>query len=63
MIEPLSKLNAEPVGAPPLLFIDALDECDEETETRRVIHLLANAWAFQTVGIRVLITSRPETAI
>ena len=51
------------MGAPLIITIDALDECDEETDIRRLIHLFANARALQTVRLRVLITSRPETAI
>lgn len=63
IIKPLSKLNAESVGTPLILVIDALDECAEETQIRRVIQLLANARALKTVCMRVLITSRPGTAI
>lgn len=56
IIKPLSKLNAESVGTPLILVIDALDECAEETQIRRVIQLLANARALKTVCMRVLIT-------
>ena len=63
VIEPLSKLDTKPVCATLVLVIDALDECDKHDDIQRVIQLLANAGALQTVRLRVLLTSRPETNI
>ena len=63
IIEPLSKLNTESVRKTLVLVIDALDECDREGDINRVIQLLPIAGALQTVRLRVLITSRPETDI
>jgi NACHT domain len=63
ILEPLSKLDAESVRALLILVIDALDECDGETDIQRVLQLLANARVLRSVRFRVLITSRPEIAI
>ena len=59
----MSKLDTEPARTALFLVIDALDECDKQGDIRRVLQLLAEARTLQTVRLRVLITSRPETAI
>ena len=61
--EPMSKLKFRPIRRNLVLVVDALDECDKQGDIRRVLQLLANAGALQTVRLRVLITSRPETDI
>ncbi len=63
VIEPMSKLDIEPICTTLVLVIDALDECDKQGDICRVLQLLANAGTLQTVRLRVLITSRPETDI
>ena len=63
VIEPLSKIETEPVRTNLVLVIDALDECDNQSDIQRVIQIFANTGALQTVRIRVLITSRPEIDI
>ena len=63
VIEPMSKLDIEPVCKNLVLVIDALDECDKQGDIWRVLQLLANAGTLRTVRLRVLITSRPETDI
>lgn len=62
IIEPLSKLHTEEVRPRLILVIDALDECDED-DIYQVVHLLNGARVLQTVQLRVLITSRPDTEI
>ncbi len=63
VIEPMSKLDIEPVCTNLVLVIDALDECDKQGDIWRVLQLLANAGTLRTVRLRVLITSRPEKDI
>ena len=63
ILEPLSKLDVDSVRAPLILVIDALDECDRETDIQRVLQLLANSRVLRGVRFRVLITSRPATEI
>ena len=63
IIEPLSKLDPKPVYTTLVLVIDALGECDKQGDIQRVIQLLANAGELQTVRLRILITSRPESNI
>ena len=63
VIEPVSKLDIEPVRKTLVLVIDALDECDKQGDIWRVLQLLANAGTLQTVRLRVVITSRPEKDI
>lgn len=62
IIEPLSKLHTEEVRPRLILVIDALDECDED-EIYHVVQLLNDARVLQTVQLRVIITSRPDTDI
>ena len=59
----MSKLKIEPVRPLLVLVIDALDECNKQGDIWRVLQLLANARALQTVRLRVLITSRSEKDI
>ncbi len=63
VIEPISNLDIEPVRTALVLVIDALDECDKQSDIWRVLQLLATAGTLQTVRLRVLITSRPEKDI
>ena len=63
VVEPMSKLETKLVRKSLVLVIDALDECDKQGDIRRVLQLLANVGALQTVRLRVLITSRPEIDI
>jgi hypothetical protein len=46
-----------------ILVIDALDECEDRRDIRFILRLLAEAKALETVRLRILITSRPETLI
>jgi hypothetical protein len=46
-----------------IVFIDALDECEGESDTRIILRLLAEARSPKKVWLRVLITSRPEVPI
>ncbi len=63
VVEPLSKLDTHSIRVTLVLVIDALDECDKQGDSQRVIRLLADAGALQTIRLRVLISSRPESNI
>ena len=63
VVEPLSKLDTESGCVTLILVIDALDECDKHGDIQRVIRLLSGAGALQTIRLRILITSRPESSI
>ena len=63
VVEALSKLDTQSIRAMLVLVIDALDECDNQGDIQRVIRLLADAGALQTIRLRILITSRPESNI
>ena len=51
VLEPMSKLDIEPVRTTLVLVIDALDECDKQGDIRRVLHLLANARVLRIVRL------------
>jgi hypothetical protein len=57
---PLSKLR-EP--GPYVVVIDALDECDNDSNIRVIVQLLAEIRSLQNVRLRLFLTSRPEVPI
>jgi hypothetical protein len=64
IFQPLSNLrDVSPQSQTFVLVIDALDECEGEDDIRFILQLLAEAKALETVRLRILITSRPETPI
>jgi hypothetical protein len=63
IVEPLSNLRCKPQQIQLLIVIDALDECDGDTDIRIVLRLFAEIQTITLVQFRVLITSRPETPI
>ena len=62
IFQPLSNLKDVSLQAF-ILVIDALDECEDRRDIRFILRLLAEAKALETVRLRILITSRPETLI
>jgi hypothetical protein len=46
-----------------VLVVDALDECDNENDIKRILALLTEARSLKNVRVRVYITSRRETSI
>jgi len=60
VLGPLSKLNGNGCGSSYILVVDALDECDDENDTRTILKLLAEARSSQLL---VFLTSRPEIPI
>jgi len=63
ILRPLSALKCLDGITSIVLVIDALDECDNETNLKTVIELLTEAQALRKSGMRVFMTSRPEAAI
>jgi hypothetical protein len=62
---PLLKLanSDNPVPAPLVLVVDALDECNSDNDIRTIVQLLAETKSLPKVRLRVLLTSRPERPI
>ncbi|KAA6411567.1 MAG: hypothetical protein FRX48_04847 [Lasallia pustulata] len=63
VLGPLSKLSGDSYPSSYIFVIDALDECDNNEDIRTILKLLAEAQTFQTIRLRVLLTSRPEIPI
>ena len=64
IIQPLANLQkvlSLPHGF--ILVIDALDECEGDADIRLMLRLFAKAKTVNGVGLRVFLTSRPETPI
>jgi hypothetical protein len=65
ILKPLLSTDPEINSSPPpllLVVVDALDECESRHATE-ILRLLPEARAITAVKLRMLITSRPETAI
>lgn len=60
---PLSKLSGSDYPASLILVVDALDECDGDSNIRIIVQLLAEARSLTRARLRVLLTSRPEVPI
>ena len=63
VFRPLSKLDAGSSFSTFILVVDALDECDNESDIQEIVRLLAEARSLRKVQLRIFITSRPETPI
>ena len=63
VLQPLSELEAGSFQAPLLIVIDALDECEKESDVRQVLQLLSDFRHLGRLHFRVFITSRPEISI
>jgi hypothetical protein len=63
VLGPLLKLDGSNTYLSYIVVIDALDQCDSETEIRIILPLLAEARSLKKVKLRVLVTSRPEEPI
>ncbi|OCK78068.1 purine and uridine phosphorylase, partial [Lepidopterella palustris CBS 459.81] len=63
VLQPLSKLGAGPFQAPLLIIVDALDECEKESDVKQVLYLLSNLRRSGGVHFRVFITSRPDIPV
>ena len=63
ILQPLSKLGAGSFQAPLFIVIDALDECEKESDVRLVLHLLSDSRSLGRLYFRVFITSRPDIPV
>jgi len=61
ILDPLKNAPAQSIQL--VVVIDALDECDSKDDIQMILKLLAQAKCLETIRLRVLITSRPETPI
>jgi hypothetical protein len=65
VLRPLSKLHEPEAGQRTyIIVVDALDECDNDSNIRVIVQLLAEVRSSMTgARLRVLLTSRPEVPI
>jgi hypothetical protein len=56
VLGPLSKLSDNDCPASLVLVVDALDECDSDSNIRIIVQLLAEARSLTRVQLRVLLT-------
>jgi hypothetical protein len=63
VLDPLSRLDGNGCRASYVLVIDALDECDDDSNIRIILQLLAEAQTLERVRLQVFLTSRPEIPI
>ncbi|OAK94516.1 putative WD-repeat protein [Phaeosphaeriaceae sp. SRC1lsM3a] len=63
VLGPLSKLSAHDCPASLVLVVDALDECDSDSNIRIIVQLLAEARTLTKARLRVLLTSRRDVPI
>jgi hypothetical protein len=63
VLGPLLKVSDSGCPASLVLVVDALDECDSDSNIRIIVQLLAEARSLTRVRLRVLLTSRPEVPI
>ncbi|KAJ3469863.1 hypothetical protein MRS44_003928 [Fusarium solani] len=62
--EPLSKAAATPTTpSSVVIVVDALDECDSDTDIKLLLDLLPNVRSTVSLRARVLVTSRPELPV
>jgi nucleoside phosphorylase len=63
ILQPLSKLEASSFQGPLLIVVDALDECEKESDVRLVLQLLSDFRRLNQLRCRVFITSRPDIPV
>jgi hypothetical protein len=63
VLEPLSGIPFERRTGPILIVIDALDECDNEEDIKRLIGLFSGANKVRSAQLRIFLTSRPQLPI
>lgn len=61
VLQPLSKLGEDPFRPSYILVVDALDECESESDIRAILQLLVEVRSLEVIQLRVFLTSRPET--
>ncbi|TIA54019.1 WD40 repeat-like protein, partial [Aureobasidium pullulans] len=64
LLEPLTKATCNQNSVTDVIIVlDALDECDSESDIKSILKLLARLQSIGTVRLRVLVTSRPELPV
>ena len=63
VLQPLSKLGVGSFQTPLLIVIDALDECEKESDVRQVLYLLSDSRCLGRLRFRVFVTSRPDIPV
>ena len=64
LLEPLrGLLHANPGHTKFYIIMDALDECEEESDLRMLLKLMAKTDNLPQLGLKILVTSRPELSI
>ncbi|RFU31703.1 hypothetical protein B7463_g4630, partial [Scytalidium lignicola] len=65
IMEPLKKIDDDRRGSytTVIIVVDALDECDPESDIMRIIGLLPQVKQFTSVHLKFFLTSRPEYPI
>jgi KAP family P-loop domain len=63
VLQPLSKLEADSFQSPFLIVIDALDECEKESNIRIILQLFSDFRYLGRLHSRVFITSRPDIPV
>ncbi|KAB8670373.1 hypothetical protein FH972_026286 [Carpinus fangiana] len=63
IVTPLRKMKESSTQSTFIIVIDALDECEDQQTVRSVLKLLGETSSISELGLRVFVTSRPETPI
>jgi hypothetical protein len=60
ILQPMSKLKANPPQSPFIIVVDALDECEGDDDIRVILQLLVELNGHDTTRLYIFITSRPD---
>ncbi|KAJ5627392.1 hypothetical protein N7528_004819 [Penicillium herquei] len=64
ILRPLAEVDKQSlVPLTLILIIDALDECEDENDVDTIIQLLGQPQTFNTISLKLFMTSRPENPI
>jgi hypothetical protein len=63
ILRPLSKLDAISLHSSLVMVVDALDECEGDSDIRLLLRLFTEVKNLRSVRLRIFVTSRPETPI
>ena len=64
LLQPLIDITQRSVQAPHfIIVVDALDECERDSDIRRILSLLGHMSETRSLCLRVFVTSRPELPI
>jgi hypothetical protein len=63
ILGPFSTLDDKDSSSKYVLVVDALDECEDQSNIQIILQLLAKVQSLKALQLRVLLTSRPEVPI